>query len=109
MDFVAKAMRAHNRQLDTATVSKVLKLIFKNEEKDMIKTIFEEREAIGEARGEAKAGRNMVLTALRKKFTKVPKGIEKAVLAMSDPIALESLLEHAIDSNTLDEFAAVVK
>jgi hypothetical protein len=48
----------------------------------MIKTIFEEREAIGEARGKAEAGRNLVLTALRTKFKKVPKDVEKAVLAI---------------------------
>ena len=71
----------------------------------MIKTIFEEREEIGEARGEVKASRNMVLKALRKKFKKVPKHIEQAVLTKSDPIALESLLEHVFDSDTLDAFA----
>ena len=47
----------------------------------------------------------MVLKALRRKFKMVPPEIEEVVLAMSDPVALESLLEHAIDSNTLDEFA----
>jgi len=50
----------------------------------------------------------MVLKALRKKFKKVPKRIEDAIRGMSDPIALESLLEHAIDSNTLDEFAEML-
>ena len=47
----------------------------------------------------------MVLTALRAKFGKVPKGIEKAVHIMSDPVALASLLEQVIHSDTLDEFA----
>jgi len=47
----------------------------------------------------------MVLAALEKKFKQIPMKIEESVLAMSDPIALKSLLEHAIDSNTLDEFA----
>jgi hypothetical protein len=46
-----------------------------------------------------------VLTVLRAKFGEVPKGIEKAVLAMSDPIAIESLTVHAVHSKTLDEFA----
>jgi hypothetical protein len=50
----------------------------------------------------------MVLTALRRKFKNVPDGIEDAVLAMTDPIALKSLLEHALDSETLDEFATVL-
>ena len=58
-----------------------------------------------EARGQAKA----VLTTLRKRFKNVPEGIEESVLAMSDPIALESLLETALDSDTLDEFAEVLK
>jgi DNA-binding protein Fis len=105
LDFVAKAFAAHNRRLDEAKVSEVLKLVFQGKEKTMIKTIFEEREA----KGKAEAGRNMVLAALRRKFKKVPKGIETEILAMSDPIALESLLVHAIDSSTLDEFAAVLK
>ena len=47
----------------------------------------------------------MVLKTLRKRFNDVPPEIEEAVLAMSDPIALESLLESAIDSDTLDDFA----
>jgi hypothetical protein len=51
----------------------------------------------------------MVLTALRKKFKNVPKGIEESVLSMSDPIALASSLEHVFDSGTLDEFAEVLK
>jgi hypothetical protein len=58
----------------------------------------------GVAEGQAKA----VLTTLRKRFEKVPKHIEAAVLAMSDPIALESVLEHALDSNTLEEFATIL-
>jgi len=65
--------------------------------------------AEGRAEGEAKAGRNMVLTALRTKFGKVPKEIEKGVLGMSDPIALESLLAQVIQSDTLNEFADLLK
>jgi len=55
--------------------------------------------------GETKA----ILTIIRKKFEEVPQGIEKSILAMSDPIAIESLLEHAIDSKTLDEFATALQ
>jgi hypothetical protein len=51
----------------------------------------------------------MVLTALRTKFKRVPKDIEKGVLGMSDPIALESLLEQAIQSDTLDEVSEVFR
>jgi hypothetical protein len=63
----------------------------------------------GEAKGKAEGKAEMVLTALRTKFKKVPKDIERSVLAMSDSIALESLLVQAIHSNTLDEFAETFK
>jgi hypothetical protein len=69
----------------------------------------DEWEARGEARGKAESGRNMVLTALRTKFKKVPKDVEKSVLGMSDSIALESLLAQAIQSDTLDEFAEALR
>ena len=116
-DFVDKAFAAHNRRIDEATWSKALHPIFKGKERTMIKTMFEKKidEGIaigrveGKAQGKAEAGRNMVLTALRKKFKKVPKQVEQAVLAMSDPIALASLLEHVFDSNTLNEFAEALK
>jgi len=112
MDFVNKAFAAHDRKVDEATWHKALHPIFKGKERAMIKTIFEEREDIGEARGIARGiarGKaEAVLTTLRRKFKKIPKRVEEAVLAMSDPIALDSLLEHAIDSGTLDEFVAVL-
>jgi len=50
----------------------------------------------------------VVLKVLRKKFENIPSEIEEAVCAKSDPIALESLMEHAIDSDTLDEFATAL-
>jgi hypothetical protein len=55
------------------------------------------------AKAEGKA--ESVLTALRTKFKRVPKDIEEVVLSMTDPIALESLLVQAIQSDTMDEFA----
>jgi hypothetical protein len=61
---------------------------------------------IEKARTEGQA--KMVLTALRKKFETIPEEVEAAVLAMTDPIALESVLEHVFDSSTLDEFATVL-
>ena len=61
--------------------------------------------AIGRAEEKTVARREMVLKALRKKFKQVPSEIEDAVLSRSDPIALESLLEHVFDSDSLDEFA----
>jgi hypothetical protein len=104
LPFVAKVFAANNRRLDESHMDEVLKPIFDGKERAMIKTVFEEREEVGEL----KASRNLVLAALRRKFKKIPKKIEMAVLAMSDPIALESVLEHVIDSNTLDEFATML-
>jgi hypothetical protein len=65
--------------------------------------------AVGRAEGKAESGRNMVLTALRTKYKRIPRDIEKSVLAMSDSIALESLLVQAIQSDTLDEFAEALR
>ena len=71
----------------------------------MRKTMFEEKYDAGKV----EAGRSMVLTALRTKFKRIPKNIEKAVLSMSDPIALESLLAQVIQSDTMDDFAEVLR
>ena len=105
LDFVANAMASHNRRLDEAMVSKILKPIFHDKERTMIKTIFDEREAIGEARGKAET----VLAILRAKFRRVPKETEKAIRQMTDPIALDSLAAHVLHSETLDEFATALK
>ena len=64
----------------------------------MVVTTAQELRAEGIAEGEAKA----LLKVLRTKFKKIPHEIERAVLGMSDSIALESLLEHALHSDTLD-------
>jgi len=119
IDFVDKAFLACNRQLDEATVSKALHPIFKGKERTMIKSIFEEREAIAEARGvaigraegraegevkETETARNMVLTVLRARFGKVTKGIEKEIRQISDPIALASWAAQAATSESLKEF-----
>jgi hypothetical protein len=115
-DFVDKAFAAHNRRVDEETWAKALHPIFKGKERAMIKTAFEEKfdegVAVGEARGEAKSEikwkADMLLKVLHGKFNKIPKGIEKAVFAMTDPIALESLLEHVFDCKTVDEFATML-
>jgi len=66
-------------------------------------------EARGEARGKAEAGRNTVIAVLRARFKRVPRGIEKAVRAISDPIALESWAVQAATCHSLDEFAEALK
>ena len=69
--------------------------------------------AIGEARGRAEGvaegeARGTVLTALRVRFKKVPKDIEKAVRAMVDLTALQSLAVHAETCQSLEEFEKVL-
>ena len=109
LDFVDRAFAAHDRELDETTINKALRPIFKGKERTMRKTMFEKKFdegiAVGEARGKTEAERNMVLKALHTKFKKVPKQIERAVLAKSDPIVLESLLVQVFHCDTLDEFA----
>jgi hypothetical protein len=64
-------------------------------------------EARGKAEGKAEFGRKAVLNVLCKRFkmTDVPSEIKAAIQQMNDPIALESLHFHALDCQTLDEFA----
>jgi hypothetical protein len=109
LDFVAKAFAAHNQRVDEVALSKALHPVLRGKERTMIKTIFEEREDIAEARGAVRGKAEMVLTALRTKYRKVPKDVEQAVFAMTDPIALESLLAQAIQSDTLDEFTEALQ
>jgi predicted transposase YdaD len=70
----------------------------------MVEVLIAEGREEGRAEGKIRGKIEMVLKALRKKFKQIPQEIENAVLSRSDPIALESLLEHVIDSDTLDEF-----
>jgi enoyl-[acyl-carrier-protein] reductase (NADH) len=79
----------------------------------MIKTIFEEREDIGEARGiargiakgVAKGKAEAILTILRTRFKKVPKNTENAVRKMTDLIALDSWTVCATTCQSIDEFS----
>jgi len=75
-------------------------------EVETMPTTFEKWSANAVEKAEVRAKAEMVLKALRKKFKQIPTEIEEAVLSMSDPIALASLLEHVFDSETLDEFAS---
>ncbi|MDR2117426.1 MAG: hypothetical protein LBP87_13705 [Planctomycetaceae bacterium] len=87
----------------------------------MIPTIFDELRAEGEARGRVEGearcevkgktefGRNVVLSILRKKFTRIPKKIETSIRRMNDPIALESLVIEAATCQTLLEFSETLR
>jgi len=73
--------------------------------------------AQGEVRGEAKgraeerivAKAETVLTLLQTKFHRVPKGTEKAIRQMTDPIALDSLAAHILGCGSMAEFAEALK
>ena len=68
-----------------------------------------EGEARGKAEGKAEAGRNMILTVLRARFKRVPREVEKAILSMSDSIALESWAVQAATCQSMDEFAGMLR
>ena len=65
--------------------------------------------ALSEARGEARGKIETVLTVLRAKFKKVPKGVESTIRRMTDPIALDSWAVQAATCQSLDEFAKALK
>ena len=117
IDFVAQAFAARRRKFDAETANAAVETIFKGKGQKMMKTIFDEKydagvmdgEARGEARGKTEKGRSMVITALRAKFKRVPKDVERAVHEMSDSIALESLLVQVIQCDTLDEVAELLR
>jgi len=105
MPFAAKVFAANNRRLDEAQIDEMLKPIFKGKERAMIKTIFEEREEVAEARGKA----GTLLEILRARFNKVPKETEKAIRQMTDPIALDSWAVQAATCQSMNEFAEALK
>ena len=117
LEFVAKAFAAHNRRLDAAKVNEALIPVFQEKEELMIKSIFDEKfdegiavgEARGESRGKARGKAEAALAVLRARFKRVPKAVEKAILAMSDPIALESWAAQAATCQSMDEFANALK
>jgi hypothetical protein len=89
-------------EIEAEQVAKAFSKVVNKEEAHKMATTTAEKLL---TKGKAEA----VLTIIRKKFKKIPKEIEETVLAMSDSIALESLLEHAMDSDTLDEFVTALK
>jgi hypothetical protein len=109
LDFVAAAMKAHNRRFDEAMAKKALKPIYKDKVDEMVKTIFEEKFLEGVAEGEAKWKADSLMTVLRSRFKKVPKSIESEVRKMTDPTALDSWTAYASTCQSLDEFSKSLK
>ena len=79
----------------------------------MTRTMAEELMLEGEARGRDKekieTGRNYVLTVLRARFKRVPKEVERAILAMNDTVSLESWAAQAATCQSMDEFAEMLR
>jgi len=65
--------------------------------------------AEGKAEGELNKGREVLLRILRKKFQKVPKDVENIISKMSDPVSLDSWAEHALDCQSMAEFAGTIR
>ncbi|MDR2756270.1 MAG: Rpn family recombination-promoting nuclease/putative transposase [Planctomycetaceae bacterium] len=61
---------------------------------------------IGETRGELKGYVNAILKILNNKFGKVPQDIVDSLNQRTDTIALMSLIVHASNCSSLDDFAA---
>ncbi|MDR0705177.1 MAG: Rpn family recombination-promoting nuclease/putative transposase [Planctomycetaceae bacterium] len=74
--------------------------------KGIIQEGIEIGEARGEARGELKGKVNAILDILSDKFGRVPKYIVDSLNQRTDSIALKSLVIHAANCSSLDEFVA---
>jgi predicted transposase/invertase (TIGR01784 family) len=85
------------------------KILNEREANKMAMTTAQELFLEGETKGKVEGKAETVLTFLRAKFDKVPKGIEKTIRQKTDPVALDSWAAHAARSKTLDEFATVLK
>ena len=65
---------------------------------------------IGEAKGKAEGvAIGKILAILEVRFDEVSQEIKDTVQSMTDAIALESLVEHAKDCKSLDEFAEALR
>ena len=103
--FIAKAFAANNRPLDEAAMGKAFRPILKGKEKDMIKTIFDEKVDEGIAIGKIET----LLKILRARFKRVPKETERIISQMTDPIALDSWAVQAATCRSMDEFAEMLR
>jgi len=104
MPFVAKVFAVNDRRLEVEQMDELLAPIFTGKERDMIKTIFEEKYDAGIADGEVKGKAELLLKILREKFSRVPKETEKAICQMTDPIALDSWAVRAATCKSMGEF-----
>ena len=107
LNFVAKAMAAHNRRLDETLLSRALKPIFKDKGQVMIKTIFDEKYEQGVAEGEARGiekGIETLLHILTKRLGDVPPNVCDKLHAIHDLDVLGQLTDVALDCKIFAEF-----
>jgi hypothetical protein len=114
LELYQNYLRARNQKINEVDLDRALTPIFNEQEKhNMLTTIFEDKIAEGEARGEVKGaiktGQNAVMSVLRRRFKKIPKQIETSIRQMRDSIALESLAGDAAICKSLDDFAKCLK
>jgi hypothetical protein len=64
---------------------------------------------IWKAEGKAQQGRSMVLAVLGARFKNIPDEVERAILAITDPVALESWAAHAATCQSVEEFAEALE
>ncbi|MDR2115539.1 MAG: hypothetical protein LBP87_04080, partial [Planctomycetaceae bacterium] len=64
--------------------------------------------AIGEARGKLEGQIDAILGILNNRFGKVPQDIVDSLNQRTDAIALMSLVVHAADCSSLDDFTAAL-
>jgi hypothetical protein len=111
--YLDKALKKNKRKLTKKTIKEIIEPIYKKRSEKMSLTFLEKIEIKGikkgEARGIAKGKQEMLLGALRDKFKRVPKRIETTIRQTSDPITLQSLLRDVFASQTVEDFAKVLK
>ena len=111
--YMDEVLTKQNKQMTREKVNQVIRPVYRERSEEMALTFFgkieQKAEARGEARGEAKGKAEALLTVLRTRFKKVPKGIENAVNKMKDPTALQSWIAFAATCQSLDEFAEALK
>jgi len=61
------------------------------------------------AKTETKAKAELLLAIIREKFSRVPKETEQTILAMTDPVALQSWAVQASMCQSLDEFTEALR
>ena len=85
------------------------KVFNKQEAEKMAMTMAQRLMLEGEAKGEAKRGRSVLLAILRKRFSRIPKEVERAIEKMTDPISLESWAVQAATCQSMDEFVEMLR